>query len=156
MVMVLCHIFFFNIWVHWTSLAASTSAVEWYKSHAHVSFLSEVVQILMYADSKWTRYSWLYMYIYTSFTLSCHHALPWCIPLIHFSIHFFICGADIQHSPIDLSRGFWYGTLPCHMMFEGAKLLATSRSTVEWCKSCTHISFLFEVIQILISLQQVP
>ena len=28
-------------------LAASTSAVEWYKSHVHTSFLSEVIKILM-------------------------------------------------------------------------------------------------------------
>ena len=27
-------------------LATSTSAVEWYKSHAHILFLSEVIQIL--------------------------------------------------------------------------------------------------------------
>ena len=29
-------------------LAASTSAVEWYKSHAHTSFLSKVIQILIH------------------------------------------------------------------------------------------------------------
>ena len=34
------------------------------------------------------------------------------------------------------------------MMLEGAKLLAASMSAVEWCKSCAHISFLSEVIQI--------
>ena len=47
---------------------------------------------------------------------------------------------------IDFNRGFWYGTLPCTFMFEGAKLLAASMSTVEWCKSCAHISFLFEIL----------
>ena len=39
-------------------LATSTSAVEWYKSHAHTSFLSEVIQILICANSTWTRYSY--------------------------------------------------------------------------------------------------
>ena len=38
-------------------LAASTSTVEWYKSRAHISFLSEVIQILMWANSTLTRYS---------------------------------------------------------------------------------------------------
>ena len=28
-------------------LAASTSVVEWYKSHVHTSFLSEVIQIVI-------------------------------------------------------------------------------------------------------------
>ena len=32
-------------------LAASMSSVEWYKFHAHISFLSEVIQILMWANS---------------------------------------------------------------------------------------------------------
>ena len=44
--------------------AASTSAVEWYKSRAHISFLSEVIQILMCANSTWTTYSWcIYMHV---------------------------------------------------------------------------------------------
>ena len=38
---------------------------------------------------------------------------------------------------------------PCPMTFENTKLLAASRSAVEWYKSCGHISFLSEVIQIL-------
>ena len=50
---------------------------------------------------------------------------------------------------IDYSRGFWYGTLPCHIMFENTKLLAASTSAVEWYKSRAHTSFLSEVIQIL-------
>ena len=51
---------------------------------------------------------------------------------------------------IDFSRGFCYSTLPCPFTFEGAKLLATLTSAVEWYKSHTHTSFLSEVIQILI------
>ena len=51
---------------------------------------------------------------------------------------------------IDFSQGFWYDTLPCPMMFESAKLLATSTRALEWYKSCAHISFLSKVIQILI------
>ena len=34
------------------------------------------------------------------------------------------------------------------MTFESAKLLAASTRAVEWYKSCAHISFLSEVIQI--------
>ena len=36
------------------------------------------------------------------------------------------------------------------MTFEDTKLLAASTSAVEWYKSCAHISFLSEVIQIFI------
>ena len=38
------------------------------------------------------------------------------------------------------------------MMFEGAKLLATSMSAVVWYKSRAHISFPSEVIQIMCQL----
>ena len=51
---------------------------------------------------------------------------------------------------IDFSRGFWYGTLPCPITFESAKLLAASTRAVEWYKSHAHTSFLSEVIQIFI------
>ena len=38
-------------------LATSTSAVEWYKSRGHISFLSKVIQIFICVNSTWTRYS---------------------------------------------------------------------------------------------------
>ena len=51
---------------------------------------------------------------------------------------------------IDFSQGFWYGTLPRPFTIEGAKLLTTSTSAVEWYKSRAYTSFLSEVIQIFI------
>ena len=45
-------------------LATSTRAVEWYKSRAHISFLSKVIQILMRANSTCMRYSLCKPYMY--------------------------------------------------------------------------------------------
>ena len=65
------------------------------------------------------------------------------IALIHCAIR------GYTQCTIDFSRGFWYGTLPCPLTFEGAELLAASTSAVECYKSHAHTSSLSEVIQIL-------
>ena len=73
-----------------------------------------------------------------------HVELAPCIALIHCAIR------GCTACTIDrLSLRFWYGILPCPITFEGAKLLATSTSTLEWHKSHAHISFLSKVIQII-------
>ena len=83
-----------------------------------------------------------YMQIYLLYLV--HIELPPHNALIHCSIRAVHRGCTV--CTIDFSRGFWYGTLPCPMMFESAKLLAASMSAVEWYKSRAHISFLSEVI----------
>ena len=80
----------------------------------------------------------------TCIVYSVHVELALRIALIHWAIH------GCTSCAIDFSWCFWYGTLSCPFTFEGAKLLATSASGVEWCKSHAHSSFLSEVIQILI------
>ena len=62
--------------------------------------------------------------------------------------------ADVQHVPIDFSRGFWYDTLPYvdRITFESTKLLATSTSAVEWYKSFAHTSFLSKILIIMCQL----
>ena len=72
---------------------------------------------------------------------SVHIELASHIALIHCAIH--------RYTPctIGFSQGFWFSILPSPFMFVDAKLLAVSKSAVEWYKSHAHNSFLSEVIQ---------
>ena len=82
----------------------------------------------------------LYKVIHCAIQIAIHCAIrPW--------VYYTPCA-------INFNRGFWYwnstSAMPCPIMFQGAKLLATSTSAVEWYKSCAHTSFLSKTIQILI------
>ena len=81
-----------------------------------------------------------------SYVYSIHVELPPRIGLMHCSS---VCGCMVRGymvCAVDFSRGFWYGTLPCPIIFKGAKLLAASTNAVEWYKSHIHASFESEVL----------
>ena len=44
-------------------LAASTSAVDWYKSRPHISLLSKVINVFVAANSTWTKYRLSYVFV---------------------------------------------------------------------------------------------
>ena len=83
---------------------------------------------------------------FTGWLYSVHVQLAPCSALIHVRCAIHGC----TWCAIDFSWGFWYGTMPCPITFEDAKLLTASTSAIEWYKSRAHTSFLSEVIQILI------
>ena len=78
----------------------------------------------------------------TTYLIFIHVQLALSIVLIHVYIHCTIRG---YHYTIDFNRGFWYGNLPRPFTFEGAKLLVTSMTAVEWYKSSAHILFLSQI-----------
>ena len=57
---------------------------------------------------------------------------------------------------IDFIWSFWYSTLPCPIMLDGDKLLAASRSAVEWYKSHAHTSFLSKSKFLYVPTQREP
>ena len=50
-------LYFADVLAHFDAifLAASTSAVDWYKSRPHISFLSKVISVFVAANSMWTK-----------------------------------------------------------------------------------------------------